>query len=52
MIGVLDYGMGNLRSVCNAVYEVGHDWVLCDGVKDLETLGDDFGAGSISSQNS
>jgi imidazole glycerol-phosphate synthase subunit HisH len=38
MIGVLDYGMGNLRSVCNTVYEVGHDWVLCDGAEDHDDL--------------
>jgi imidazole glycerol-phosphate synthase subunit HisH len=38
MIGVLDYGMGNLRSVCNAVYEIGYDWALSDSGEDFDDL--------------
>jgi imidazole glycerol-phosphate synthase subunit HisH len=38
MIGVLDYGMGNLRSVCNAVYEIGQDWVLRDNGEEFDDL--------------
>ncbi|MGE0483650.1 MAG: imidazole glycerol phosphate synthase subunit HisH [Gammaproteobacteria bacterium] len=37
MIGILDNGMGNLRSVWNAVYELGYDPVL---VEDDTTLDD------------
>ena len=38
MIGVLDYGMGNLRSVCSAVYEIGHDWTLSRNREDFGDL--------------
>ncbi len=30
MIGILDYGMGNLHSVCSALERLGEDWVLTD----------------------
>ncbi len=35
MIGILDYGMGNLRSVRNAVYSLGHDVALVTTPQEL-----------------
>mgnify|MGYP005995686873 CR=1 FL=1 len=36
MIGIVDYGMGNLRSVYNAVYEQGFDPVLVKSAEDFD----------------
>jgi imidazole glycerol-phosphate synthase subunit HisH len=38
MIGVLDYGMGNLRSICNAIEETGNDAVLVNSAGALDDL--------------
>lgn len=37
-IGVLNLGMGNLRSVSNAVYQLGHDPVVVETPESLEDL--------------
>jgi len=36
MIAVIDYGLGNLRSVAGAVNKVGHSPIISNRVKDLE----------------
>ncbi len=36
MIGIVNYGMGNIRSVANAVYELGFDPVLIERPDDFE----------------
>lgn len=36
MIGIIDYGMGNLHSVKNAVSKLGFDYIVSDDVKELE----------------
>ncbi len=38
MIGVLDYGMGNLRSLSNAIEETGNDAVLVDDAAAFDDL--------------
>ncbi len=38
MIGVLDYGMGNLRSIYNAIEETGNDAVLVDETEAFDDL--------------
>lgn len=38
MIGILDIGMGNLRSVHNAVYQNGFDPVIVDTASELDVL--------------
>ena len=38
-IGVLDYGMGNLRSVCNAICEVGRDYALIRRAEEFDDAG-------------
>lgn len=38
MIGILDIGMGNLRSVCNAVYQNGFDPVVVDSAAAFDDL--------------
>jgi len=38
MIGILDLHMGNLRSVSNAVYEVGYDFEMLDSPGDWDHL--------------
>ena len=38
MIGVVDYGAGNLRSVTNALTAVGAAFRVCVGVEDLEEV--------------
>ncbi len=36
MIGIIDYGLGNLRSVAGAVERLGFEWVITDNVKTLD----------------
>ncbi|TBL67781.1 imidazole glycerol phosphate synthase subunit HisH [Paenibacillus thalictri] len=36
MIGIIDYGMGNLRSVSNAIYYLGYDFILVDNEQKLD----------------
>ena len=38
MIGIVDYGAGNLRSVANALGHVHADFRVCDAGKDLQTV--------------
>ena len=39
MIGIIDYGMGNIMSVQNALNYLGEDNVLCNKPSDLEKVG-------------
>lgn len=36
MIGIVDYGMGNIKSVANSVYEQGFDPIICRSPDDFE----------------
>jgi glutamine amidotransferase len=35
-IGIIDYGMGNLGSISNALKYIGVDWVISSDIKELE----------------
>jgi glutamine amidotransferase len=39
MIGIVDYGAGNLASVRNAFEHLGHDAVVCSSPQELESCG-------------
>ena len=36
MIGIIDFGMGNIKSVANAVYEQGYDPILLDSAEKFD----------------
>ena len=38
MIGIIDYGMGNLASVQNALHHLGHDASVCNEPKSIDTF--------------
>ncbi|MGB0714546.1 MAG: imidazole glycerol phosphate synthase subunit HisH [Phycisphaerae bacterium] len=38
MIGIIDYGAGNLRSLSNAIERLGHEYMICDEPEKLRLI--------------